>query len=65
MPRTRHREVQGSNPVRIFVLFILCSFLIFFFHLLFWFGSLMFCLSVCLLLFFLMVTVNRRGRYYY
>ena len=25
----------------------------------------MFCLSVCLLLFFLMVTVNRRGRYYY
>ena len=25
----------------------------------------MFCLSVCLLLFFLMVTVNRRSRYYY
>ena len=25
----------------------------------------MFCLSICLLCFFLMVTVNRRGRYYY
>ena len=61
-PRTPHREVQGSNPVRFF-LFILCFFSSFFFHLLFWFGSLMFCLSVCLLLFFLMVTVNRRGHY--
>ena len=31
-PRTRNREIQGSNPVRIFVLFILClfSFLFFF-----------------------------------
>ena len=34
-PRTRHREVHGSDPVRIF-LFILCFFsFLFFFHLLF------------------------------
>ena len=29
MPRTRHREVQGSNPV----IFFFVSFLLFFFHL--------------------------------
>ena len=50
-PRTRHREVQGSNPVIFF--FILCFFSFLFFSFAFFlFGSLMLCLSVCLLLFF-------------
>ena len=63
-PRTRHRGVQGSNPVRIFCLFFLCFFSSFF-HLLFlvWEFDVLF-VGVLVVL-FLMVTVNRRGRYYY
>ena len=60
-PKTRHREVQGSNPMREMFLFILCfcrfGVCICFFCL----GVR--CLFVCL--FLLMTTVNRRGRYYY
>ena len=61
-PRTRHREVQGSNPVRFF--FILC-----FFSSFFSFAFLVMKFDVLfvglLVVVFLMVTVNRRGRCYY
>ena len=61
-PRTQHREVHGSNPVRIFFVYSLFLFFFFSFAFLVWKFDVFF---VGLLVFFLMVTVNRRGRYYY
>ena len=64
-PRTRNREVQGSNPVRIFVLFFLCFFSSFFsFAFLVWKFDVLF-VGLLVFLFLLMVTVNRQGLYYY
>ena len=63
---TRHREVQGSNPVRIVFVYSLFLFFYLFFHLLFlvWKFDVLF-VSLLVVVFFLTVTVNRRGRYYY
>ena len=62
MPKTRHREVQYSNPMRrrIFVYSYCLPFWEFLF--VFVFGSSTF---VCFLFVLLMTTVDRRGRYYY
>ena len=60
-PRTRHREVPGSNPVRIF--FVYSLFLFFSFAFLAWKFDVLF-VGLLVVVFF-MVTVIRRGRYYY